>query len=255
MSTVIAPAVPRTKSVRVLQGKDLATRMPRLEAYLADKGCRALGQHIGWLNVLERAFHHTVYALEAVDGDRTCGVLPLAYVSSFLFGRFLVSLPYLNTSGVCGDDDAIRKALIDRAVALADELAVRHLELRHEQPIDHPALTGRMASKMHMRLKLPDFPGPLWEGLHFKVRNRVRKGEKGGLNVFWGGEELLPEFYAVFSRNMRDLGTPVYGHGLFRAIPGAGRIVRPPCRRGGGRWGLVAAWPGHYRGAQFLLSA
>ena len=34
----------------------------------------------------------------------------------------------------------------------------------------------------------------------------------------WGGLDLLPEFYAVFSRNMRDLGTPVYGRSLFRGV-------------------------------------
>jgi serine/alanine adding enzyme len=218
MPPLCSPMRARTTSVRVLQGKDLAVRLPRLEAYLADQGCRALGQHPGWLTVLEQSFHHTVYALEAVDGDRTCGVLPLAYVNSFLFGRFLVSLPYLNTAGVRGDDEAIRSALIDRAVALADDLRVRHLELRHEQPIEHSALTGRLATKVHMRLKLPEFPGPLWEGLPAKVRNQVRKGEKAGLTVSWGGEDLLSAFYAVFSRNMRDLGTPVYGKRLFRAI-------------------------------------
>ena len=49
------------------------------------------------------------------------------------------------------------------------------------------------------------------------MRNQVRKGQKNGLMVAWGGEDLLPEFYDVFSRNMRDLGTPVYGRALFRA--------------------------------------
>ena len=33
-----------------------------------------------------------------------------------------------------------------------------------------------------------------------------------------GGRELLDEFYAVFSRNMRDLGTPVYSQRWFAAI-------------------------------------
>jgi FemAB-related protein (PEP-CTERM system-associated) len=33
----------------------------------------------------------------------------------------------------------------------------------------------------------------------------------GGL----GAQDLLPEFYAVFSHNMRDLGTPVYSRSLF----------------------------------------
>ena len=65
---------------------------------------------------------------------------------------------------------------------------------------------------------MPDFPGPLWEGFPSKVRNQVRKGEKSGLTVAWGGLELLDEFYDVFSRNMRDLGTPVYGRRLFASI-------------------------------------
>ena len=67
--------------------------------------------------------------------------MPLCYVRSLLFGRFLVSLPYLNTGGVLADDEKIAMALIDRAVELADRLKVRHLELRHEKPIEHPALT------------------------------------------------------------------------------------------------------------------
>jgi FemAB-related protein (PEP-CTERM system-associated) len=36
--------------------------------------------------------------------------------------------------------------------------------------------------------------------------------------VQWGRENLLPDFYRVFSRNMRDLGTPVFGCSLFREI-------------------------------------
>src|SRR5437763_11903974 len=69
-----------------------------------------------------------------------------------------------------------------------------------------------------MRLPLPPTTEELRDSLSAKVRNQVRKGEKNGLSVTWGGEELLPGFYAVFSENMRDLGTPVYGRRLFRSI-------------------------------------
>jgi FemAB-related protein (PEP-CTERM system-associated) len=205
-------------SVLVHSGPCLAKRLPRLVEY-ATRGERVpLTRHLGWLDVLAEGFGHTPYALEAVENARSVGYLPLAFVHSFLFGRFLVSLPYLNSNGVQADDGRAAHALIDRAVALADELKVRHLELRHEGPLEHPALNGAMSEKVHMRLALPDFPGPLWEGVGSKVRNQIRKGEKGGLTASWGGIELLPEFYDVFSRNMRDLGTPVYGQRLFRAI-------------------------------------
>src|SRR5262249_53383948 len=69
-----------------------------------------------------------------------------------------------------------------------------------------------------MRLPLPATPGELWESLHSKVRNQVRKGQKSGLTVDWGQQDLLPEFYAVFARNMRDLGTPVFSRRLFESI-------------------------------------
>ncbi len=217
MPTLESPAAPRTVSVRVHHGPDLAAQLPRLRAFALAGAPAPLSRDPAWLSVLERAFGHEIYALEAVDGERTCGFLPLAFVRSLLFGRFLISLPYLNTNGVVADDDETRGRLIDRAVRLADELRVRYLELRHERKVEHPALTGALASKCHMRLELPEFPGPLWEGLPAKVRNQVRKGEKSGLTTVRGGEALLPEFYSVFSRNMRDLGTPVYGRGLFAA--------------------------------------
>ena len=217
MLTTQSPPAPRTMSVRVHHGRDLAAQLPRLRAFAMAGRPTPLSRDPAWLSVLARAFGHDVYGLEAVEGDRTRGFLPLAFVRSVLFGRFLVSLPYLNTNGVVTDDAEARGQLIDEAVRLADRLQVRYLELRHEQKAEHPALNGALASKVHMRLRLPDFPGPLWEGLSAKVRNQVRKGEKSGLAVARGGLELLPDFYSVFSQNMRDLGTPVYGIGLFDA--------------------------------------
>jgi FemAB-related protein (PEP-CTERM system-associated) len=215
------PAVTKTSGrvqVRLHYGKELTDRLPLLERYVFRHSHMPLSRHPRWLTVLRDGLRHTPYALEATDGDCTCGWLPLAYVRSLLFGRFLVSLPYLNSNGVMAEDAPTARRLVDEAVRLADALGVRHLELRHEQELGHPVLQKRSVNKVHMRLALPDFPGPLWEGLPSKVRNQVRKGEKSGLEVAWGGLELLPDFYAVFSRNMRDLGTPVYGRRFFRAV-------------------------------------
>jgi FemAB-related protein (PEP-CTERM system-associated) len=106
---------------------------------------------------------------------------------------------------------------VDVAVEHSQQLRVKHLELRHELPIEHESLNGQKTSKVHMRLELPSFPGPLWSSFSAKVRNQVRKGEKSELTIHWGGGELLDEFYGVFARNMRDLGTPVYSKKLFGA--------------------------------------
>src|SRR5262249_13531282 len=149
--------------LRVLDGRQLAAQLPRLEAYVARGGQVPLSRHPAWLSVLAQGLGHSPFCLEAVEGDQTRGLLPLAYVRSLLFGRFLVSLPYLNYGGVLADDDAALRLLVDRAVQLADQLEVRYLELRHEGAIEHPALTHRLNSKVHMRLALPTQAEELWE--------------------------------------------------------------------------------------------
>lgn len=195
-----------------------AARAADLAAFVRGSAAEVpLSRHPAWLGVLNRALGHDVYAVEAVAGGRTVGFLPLAHVCSLLFGRFLVSLPYLNTNGAVAGCAAVRAALVTRAVALADDLGARHLELRHEEPVPHPALTTSLTSKVHMRLALPGTGAALWAGFDPKVRNQVRKGERGAFAVDWGGAELLDPFYDVLAENMRDLGSPVYGRGLFAA--------------------------------------
>jgi FemAB-related protein (PEP-CTERM system-associated) len=217
--SVPAPLPVSTKTIRVLDHRGLATALPRLESYLLRDGPLVeLSRHPAWPNVLAVGMRHTPYCLEAVEGERVCGFLALAEVSSFLFGRFLVSLPYLNYGGPVADDEETAGALIDQAVQLADRLGVRYLELRHELAMAHSQLRHSRTDKVQMRLSLPGDDAKLWKELDAKVRNQVRKGEKSGLTVTWGGDEKAEEFYAVFSQNMRDLGTPVYGRQLFRAI-------------------------------------
>jgi FemAB-related protein (PEP-CTERM system-associated) len=129
-----------------------------------------------------------------------------------------VSLPYINSSGVIADSEEAAALVIDRAVDQAAELDCKFLELRHETPIEHPALTKTVSEKVHMRLDLPSSVEDLRQSLKAKVRNQVKKGESQDFEVVWGREDRLDDFYAVFARNMRDLGTPVFGRELFSAI-------------------------------------
>jgi FemAB-related protein (PEP-CTERM system-associated) len=218
MLTPVSPAVASRVEVRLHQGDAVTAALPRLEAHLLREGpLVALSLHPRWLKVLETGLRHIPYCLEAVADGQTRGFLALAYVRSLLFGRYLVSLPYLNYGGVQADDEATARLLIDRAVELADRLRVRRLELRHTHPTAHARLGHARTDKVHMRLDLPASTERLFKGLDSAVRSQVRKGMKNGLTVAWGGAQLLSDFYAVFSRNMRDLGTPVYSRGLFAA--------------------------------------
>ncbi len=195
----------------------------RLRAYLLNKGETALAYDPGWLFALSNGLGHQPYLLEAMDDSgKPIGWLPLGFVRSLLFGRFLVSLPYLNVGGVQTDSPAAAVALIDSACNLADELKVKFLELRSEKEFSHPKLTFTRTEKMHLRLALPETEEELWKSIGCKARNQVRKGEKSNLTVQWGdSDSLISDFYEIFSVNMRDLGTPVYSINLFKQIRNA----------------------------------
>ena len=166
-----------------------------------------------WREVFERAFGHTCVYLIARTGGTIRGVLPLVQINSVLFGRTLTSLPFLNYGGVIARDAAAAEALLATAAEEARVRRCRHVELRHIGRM-FPSLPCRQ-HKVTMLLRLR---GVNWSALDKKVRNQIRKAEKSELTVGSGGTELLDDFYAVFARNMRDHGTPVYGRAFFRQI-------------------------------------
>jgi FemAB-related protein (PEP-CTERM system-associated) len=212
MQVAITVEPPRAESISVGGMSDPAL----VEAYVGTHPAATAYHHPAWLQVIQRAFgHQTRYLVASVDG-RITGVLPFALFGSRLFGRFAVSLPFLNYGGILADDDAAAQALLDAAVADVVDHGGTHLELRHTAQ-RFPALTARR-HKVAMRLALASTPDDQWTALDRKVRNQVRKAEKSGLQLADGGAELLDGFYTVFARNMRDLGTPVYGVRFFKEV-------------------------------------
>jgi FemAB-related protein (PEP-CTERM system-associated) len=75
---------------------------------------------------------------------------------------------------------------------------------------------------------LPDAFDALLKKFPAKLRSQIRRAEKEGMGFRLGAADILKDFYDVFSRNMRDLGTPVCGPEFFaeilRAFPANSRI-------------------------------
>ena len=175
---------------------------------------QASGYHSwGWRTVFERAFKHEAIYLMARRGDSIVGVLPLVAIKSLLFGRTLTSLPFVNYGGVVASDDRAGQALVEAATDLARRRRCEHVELRHVGQ-RFPALP----CKQHKVAMMLQVSGAGWDRLDKKVRNQIRKAQKSGLTTERGGLELIADFYEVFARNMRDLGTPVYSRILFEEV-------------------------------------
>ncbi len=184
------------------------------DRYVSGHAAGAMWHRWGWSEVMRSAYGLQCPFLLARRGRQVVGVLPLALQASRAFGRHLVSLPWLDHAGVLADDVAASEALATRALALASQWRA-DLTLRE--------LTGRPGAatrtdKVAMTLELPAAPERLWDGLKAKVRNQIRKARKSGLSTRWGGPESVGRFYAVYSANMRDLGSPPHSLAFFRSV-------------------------------------
>jgi len=166
-----------------------------------------------WRGIFEDVFGQRAVYFVARRGSAIVGALPVVCFRSRLFGRSVVSLPFLNYGGILASDSSVAQHLLAAVHRLACDFAATHVELRHSR-----RQFGHLPSRQHKLgfvRDLPQSPEALWASLDRKVRNQVRKAQKEGLTVRVGGVESVDEFYSVFARNMRDLGTPVYAKRLF----------------------------------------
>jgi serine/alanine adding enzyme len=168
-----------------------------------------------WRPLIENVFGHECLYLAARDSDGAlCGILPLVRVRSVVFGHYLVSMPFLNYGGPLGTNGGIH-ALVNEAVAIAQKGRVRLLELRSRVPLDISLRASHR--KITVVLDLPDQADDLFQRFDAKLRSQIRRPQKEGVTVEFGPRQVAP-FFSVFSRHMRDLGTPTQPLALFRAI-------------------------------------
>jgi len=211
---VIAQGLRLVNPLPVVIRNDVDTHL--CEAYVAGHPHGSSYHRPAWLDVIKSAFGHQTMYLAAERAGELEGVLPLVFFNSRLFGRFAVSVPFVNYGGVLADTPDAERSLLDRAIELTAAEGGAHLELRHTR--QHFSNLAAKRHKVAMELLLDPTVEEQWNGIDRKLRNQVRKGEKSALECVHGGAELLSSFYEVFARNMRDLGTPVYSQRFFAEV-------------------------------------
>jgi FemAB-related protein (PEP-CTERM system-associated) len=170
----------------------------------------------GWRDILSDVLGTECLYWAATDSNGAWqAILPLVRVKSWMFGHYLVSLPFLNYGGPLGSP-AARRRLVQEAVAEARRSRVDLLELRTRQGEDVGLPV--CARKITVLLELPPSSEQLWqESFSAKLRTKIRRVHKERMEMRFGPDQL-DAFYDVFARNMRDLGTPVLPRQFFERI-------------------------------------
>ena len=176
----------------------------------------SLYHRIEWKNLILNVFGHESHYFYACNMDKEIvGILPLVRLNSKLFGDFMVSMPYFNYGGAIANSPLIEQKLIETANDFARNLSVKHIEYRDN--ITREGLEAH-TEKVNMILPLPNDHDTLWNSFSSKLRAQIKRPTREDTQVITGSSECLDDFYTVFARNMRDLGTPVYGKNFFKNI-------------------------------------
>src|SRR5512139_3088398 len=196
--------------VRALEGTDRA----RWDAYVHTHPEATFFQRAGWRRVIEDAFgHRTHYLLAECEGS-IVGVLPLAEISSRLFGHSLGSLPFCAYGGILADHEVAWRALDEAAQALAGQLRVGALEYRNQAarhdrwPTKDLYVTFKKAIEPEIEANMNAIPR--------KQRAMVRKGIKAGLVGEIDADTT--RFFQAYSASVHRLGTPVFSRKFFRLL-------------------------------------
>ena len=197
------------------------------DAYVAARPEATMYHRSAWAAVIRNAFGHASLPLAAVERGRVVGLLPVVFFDTPLFGRFAVSMPFLNYGGIVADSPEVGRALLAAAIAATRDARGAYLELRHTRRMFEELAV--QTHKVSMLLPLERSVDAQWTGLDRKLRNQIRKAEKSNLTVRCGGVDLLDAFYDVLAENMRDLGSPVQSRRFYeeilKAFPDRSRLL------------------------------
>lgn len=188
------------------------------DAFVRSRPDASAYQLAAWRRSVADAYGYPGQVLIARQGEELLGILPLCKVSRLLGGPRWISLPFCDLGGPLAISDEVTRALVAHARRDLGLVGVNGLELRCSAPggEEEGALAGR---KVRMVLDLPDSATTLMQSYAPKLRSQVRKAQKNGLtSELATSADSIHEFYDVYSRNMRRLGSPPHSLAWFNAI-------------------------------------
>ena len=197
-----------------------------------------LGYHLfAWKEAIEKAYGFDCPYFMAKKDAKVCGLVPTAHIHWPFRPGSLVSLPYCDVGAILADSAEVAQALLDHVRGYAQQCNIPCIELRiagsgelggraldnwtsqtdQSTNISNTPINQSL-NKVRLLLSLPETSDALMASFKSKLRSQVRKPGRDGLTSVLGGPELIHEFYAVFSENMRDLGSPVHSKEWIKSI-------------------------------------
>jgi hypothetical protein len=153
--------------------------------------------------ILAKTFGYKSQNLAIMKEDKIVGVLP-----AVLFRNKIVSIPHFSYGGPIID----AKAEID--VDLNALFKGRKFEVRSLTKISKYFTDTKNTFVVELDKTVDEH----FQSFASKFRNKIKKSMKVGFRVAQGGQELLNDFYTLYSRRMFQKGSPPLGKVFFQNL-------------------------------------
>jgi FemAB-related protein (PEP-CTERM system-associated) len=203
--------------IKLIQSEDFAA----WDEYVKQHGSASAYHRIAWKQAVESGYKHKCFYWVARQSDGTVvGILPTVLIAPPFLKGSLCALPFCDVGGILADNNEVHTCLLNQAIQFCKEQNITVFDnrssIKSETLLD---IENLPATKVRMLMQLPEDSDALFSGFKSKLRSQIRKSEKNGLTAKTGNSShFVNEFYQVFTRNMRDLGSPVHSKKWFEHI-------------------------------------
>ncbi len=189
----------------------------KLLEFLSFSEAATIGHLPFWNKVLTKTFGYTDFSMIGLDTkEEIIGYFPFFKTKNLFQQTFLLSSPFNNFSGIIySQNDELYHLFIAEAKKTAKKYNAQYVEIRqlNENKLNLPERSNFVS----MFLTLNSDIKTVWEkSLNSKVRNQVRKSEQN--NLYFIENDRIENFYPIYCKNMRDLGSPTFPLSFFKNI-------------------------------------
>ncbi len=159
-----------------------------------------------WQELITKTFDYNNYNIIIKKNKEIKAFLPLTLIKSVFFGKYFVSIAFADTCGILAEDSGASNYLLDNLKNIWNDIKPKYIEIRNSKKIDSELLFEKK-EKILSYLYLPENENILWKSFDSKLRNQIRKALKSNITISFE-KSNIKDFYFVYLRNMRDLGSP-----------------------------------------------
>ncbi|OIO24079.1 hypothetical protein AUJ65_02210 [Candidatus Micrarchaeota archaeon CG1_02_51_15] len=152
-----------------------------------------------------------IHKYEPILLENRGAIFPLSIIRSRLFGNRMISVPFGDYGGPCGDVENAER-LIDDAILKARQARVNFIEIRAPTKPQARLLEKKgfeQRTDYHtFILDLTVGIESLWKNIEKRTRNGVTHAKKQNINLRNATYDDLESFYSVYLKTMKRLGSP-----------------------------------------------